>query len=610
MKTITQPFRNLPLRQKLLTSVIPLIILTVGVTGFFSYFIASSEVLDKVRQSQLGMAEKTKDQLDYMAKDTLSFANYLFLNPGVQSLVTGDDGPEKRDALFKSLLTHMVTGDTIQSFIIYPDGDGKRSIPPFAVTQTGIADAVPLEHFQTTRFYSRMLDAPGQLIWDLFLPEDRIFPGDTHHKIVMVKAFKNDYDYKNNGVLVIGIDADQMSRLLFHRSNGSMQWIMNEQGTVLASTELSWIGRSIGDLPLPGIHPGKDSPALSPEDIMRKFKADGDYVVSDSVSDITGWHSVVLEERGALLTELDDIRWITFVLMGFFGLVMIILIWVIARVITHPLKRLVVSMRALQNGDFSQRVNFSGRDEISMLGHGYDTMVSKIKALIDDVYTSKLKQKEAELKALQSQINPHFLYNTLNMISWTAVEKGDKEISGMVFSLSQVFRLSLNSGKAFIDLQEEMELVRHYLSLQQVRYSGRLHFELETDPGLDRFRMPKLLLQPLVENAIVHAIEPAGGEGSIRVAAYREGETVVLEVTDNGPGMTEGELELLRQPTKPKALQGGDDLHAGGSGMALVNIRERLALFYRHAELTIHSKAGVGTRVQIRIEREDEEVAL
>ncbi|MGO4179953.1 sensor histidine kinase [Paenibacillus sp. TAF43_2] len=599
MRSLFTPFRHITLQRKLLTLVIPLLIATVGITGLYSYYIASGEVVDKLHQSQMNMAIKTKDQLDYFAKNTLSFSNYLFLNPTVQSMVMNGDTQQRRDQVFKNLLPLMVTGETIQSLVLYPSTKDDVPAQPFAITQTGIASAISLERFMKTRYYERLANTESGQIWDMFYPSDGILLGDTHHKIVLVKPYKNFYNYVRSGLLIIGMDADKLSKSLYHDDEEATQFVMNDQGTILASTDLRMIGKPITMLP---VFDQMNTAAIEPAEGLALLKENEHYIVSDSLSDITGWRTVVIQDRSKLVLELKHIGSVTFSIMAIVTLITIIVSWVIARIITNPMKKLMFSMRALQTGDFTQRVHFNGNDEIGRLGHLYNTMVGRIKTLIDDVYASRLKQKEAELKALQSQINPHFLYNTLNMINWSAVQKGDKEISEMVLSLSQVFRLSLNSGNDFVELKHEIELVRNYLFLQKKRFTTRFNFEIDLEPSIEHFRMPKLLLQPLVENAIIHAIEPSGGNGHIHIKAYTEDSLIILEVTDNGPGMPEKQVHLLNQPTVEEPMRNlqTDDAH---SGMALANIKERLALFYEQAEFEIVSKEGLGTRVQLRIKQ-------
>ncbi|MGO4537923.1 sensor histidine kinase [Paenibacillus sp. 2TAB19] len=604
MKLLSPSLRNMPLQRKLLALVIPLLIVTVGITGFYSYTIASGEVVDKIRQAQMSMALKTKDQLDFVANNTLSFANYLFLNPTVQGMVMNGDTPQRRDLVYKSLLPLMVTGETIQSLILYPVPGDDSNGQPFTITQTGIASAISLPSFQLTSYYERLNASKSKVIWDMLIPSDNILTGDNHYKLVLIKNFKSFYDYKQNGVLILGLDADKLSRSLFHdkgygqNDGDGAQFIVNERGIVLAATDISWIGKPITSLPLVKQELSVDIEAGLALDALKRNDS---FIVSDSYSEVTGWHTVVIQDRSTLVAELNHIGSATVTIMAIVSIIAILLSWVIARVVTNPMKKLMHSMKALQIGDFSQRVSFTGNDEIGRLGYLYNSMVSQIKMLIDDVYASSLKQREAELKALQSQINPHFLYNTLNLINWSAVQKGDNEISEMVVSLSQVFRLSLNSGNEYALLEQEMELVRHYLFLQKKRYTSRFSFEIEMDPIVSKLQMPKLLLQPLVENAIIHGIEPSEGNGIIYVRAYAEQEWAVLEVTDNGPGMPEEQVKRLLG-------KGGIPLRNSNtvvshSGMALSNIKERLALFYEQSVFDIESREGIGTRVQVRIKQ-------
>jgi len=601
MRSLFSPIRNFSLQRKLLTLIIPLLLVTVGITGLYSYIIASREVVDKVRQSQLNMAVKTKDQLNYFTKNTLSFSNYLFLNPSVQAMVTNVDSAQVRDQVMKTLLPLMVTGESIQSLLLYPFPGDNGTVQPFVITHTGIASAISYDKFKETKYYDRLMSAPENVLWDMFNPSDNVLIGDYHYKIVLIKPYKNFYNYEQNGLIVIGMDADRLSRSLFPDTGDATQFIMDENGVILAATNQAWIGTLITQLPVFAHIDGAHD--INPASGLAVLKENNKLIVSDSISEITGWHTVVIQDRSKLLVELDYIGSVTLTIMLIVCFITILLFWVIARIITNPMKKLMLSMKALQSGDFSQRVHFTGNDEIGMLGHLYNKMVGRIKLLIDDVYASSLKQREAELKALQSQINPHFLYNTLNMINWTAMQKEDREISEMVVSLSQVFRLSLNSGNDYVELDQEIELVRHYLFLQKKRYPARLHFEIEMDHALKHFRMPKLLLQPLVENAIIHAIEPSEGTGNIHVNAYSDEDWIILEVTDNGPGIPEEKLQALKEGSIPhpaSRLPG-----ASRSGMALSNIKERLTLFYEHAEFDIQSKVGIGTRVQIRIMKGD-----
>nr|WP_254055945.1 histidine kinase [Paenibacillus glucanolyticus] len=189
-------------------------------------------------------------------------------------------------------------------------------------------------------------------------------------------------------------------------------------------------------------------------------------------------------------------------------------------------------------------------------------------------------------------------------MSWTAERKGEKDIADMVYSLSQVFRLSLNDGKDFFTIEQEMELVRNYLFLQKRRFMDRFDFSIEIAEEVSSFMIPKLILQPLAENAIIHGIEPLNGNGFITLKAYGFDNSVVLEVLDNGIGMTESQLHKLLsglQRVENRSLEAKEDELR--TGFALLNIQDRLRLFQSGAYLELDSREGKGTCAVIHLER-------
>ncbi len=254
-----------------------------------------------------------------------------------------------------------------------------------------------------------------------------------------------------------------------------------------------------------------------------------------------------------------------------------------------------------------------GHDEIGKLGDAYDVMVQKIKGLIQDNYLTRIGQRDAELKALQAQMNPHFLYNTLNTIYWAAHQRQEPVIAEMVYALSQFLRLRLNDGKDVVSLEQEFALIEHYLHIQQHRFGDRLSYEIMLDESLRSMMIPKLILQPLVENSLMHGIEQVQS-GFVQVSAAVVEDAVVLTVTDNGKGMSADVLAGVEARLSGFTTASTDGVTAQTlpsdpttpppprHGFALQNIQERLDMFY-HSEssLTIRSREGLGTSVSIRL---------
>ncbi|WP_338130565.1 sensor histidine kinase [Cohnella ginsengisoli] len=261
------------------------------------------------------------------------------------------------------------------------------------------------------------------------------------------------------------------------------------------------------------------------------------------------------------------------------------------RSVIRPLKQLHREMSKVKNGSFHIGLDIRTGDEIGRVAFIFTGMVQQIQDLIERVYKGQLREKEAELKAMQAQINPHFLYNTLDSIRWMAVKNKDYEVGEQIEALSDLFRHSLNQGKEATTLREEIDHLRNYLLIQQTRFSDRLSCLIEVDPSALDAEIPKLVLQPLVENAIVHGLEdePRGGRIEVR-AAYANGE-IAITVRDNGKGTDALPI---------RAMLAGDT--TGREAFALLNIHERIKLRYgEEYGLEFDSAPGRGTVVVVRI---------
>lgn len=594
---IVSRYRHLPLQFKLLLWIVPLLLVTIFAMGWNSYQISSQQVVEKMKQSQDHLTKKTTEQIDEMVRGMISFSNTLFLDDGVQRLLASSEAQKERNSVFKTVTNLMVAGNSIQSLILYSLVDQNNDTEPFAANQAGLTTGMKFSNFIHTSYYREAIEASGSPTFGLSRPTDGIFVGDHYHKIVLSRIIKNVYTLKPAGLAVIGVDAAKIgSQYLDNSEDDVDMFVIDREGLIITASNREWIGKRDIDLP----YFADNDPSLTVEKRLDSTANHKQWIISHLQSETTGWYVVVVHSKRQLVKELGQILQVTMTIAVLCLVLSLMVTWLAAAAITKPLKKLSRSMRKLQTGDFSQRVFFEGNDEIGLLGHGYNLMVQRIKELINDVYASSLKQKEAELKTLQAQIRPHFLYNTLNTICWEAEKKGDKEIADMVYSLSQVFRLSLNDGRDTFTLEQEVELVRNYLFLQKNRFRERFEFEISLDESIKNYTVPKLLLQPLAENAVIHGIEPLSGSGLISVRGFRRDRFIVLEVQDNGVGITPDRLEELRHGLLPgTSLPEVDSI--GRSGFALKNVKERLELYFAEASLDIESTEGAGTRIIIQI---------
>ncbi len=291
------------------------------------------------------------------------------------------------------------------------------------------------------------------------------------------------------------------------------------------------------------------------------------------------------------------IRWI--ILSGALASLAICLVMalLIARSISRPVREMVACMKRVEDGDLSARVDFRRGDELGMLGNSFNSMVGRIKGLLDNVIEKQRRVRNSEIKALKAQINPHFLYNTLDSVNWLAQLNHVTEISVIVTELGQLLRNSISNGDDFSTVAESLETVQSYLRIQKIRYSDKFSAELDVDPAIEQYQIPKLILQPLVENAIIHGLESKVGQGLLTIRGYRQGEELIFEISDNGVGISQKQLAALNQA---QAAEG--EMEQGSGSIGILNVQRRIKLYYGNDYgLTIKSRRGRGTRVILRL---------
>ena len=273
--------------------------------------------------------------------------------------------------------------------------------------------------------------------------------------------------------------------------------------------------------------------------------------------------------------------------------------------ITAPVKKLDRAVKELEHGSTEVDFDVGGPGEVEHLSHSIRSMVSTMRHLMDDIIEQEEQKRRSDLEVLQSQINPHFLYNTLDSVIWMTENGRTDDAVVMLTSLARFFRISLSRGSSIIPIRDELEHARHYLTIQKMRYKNKFSATITAEDGVESLYTIKLIVQPILENAIYHGMAYADGDGEITVRAFRDGGDVLIEVSDNGPGMPEEVVESLLDPNGPAAAAG-----AKGSGIGFRNVHRRIRLtFGADYGLTIFSEPDDGTTVRIRLPALDEEAA-
>jgi two-component system sensor histidine kinase YesM len=410
-----------------------------------------------------------------------------------------------------------------------------------------------------------------------------------------VKRFTGLYDQRPRGLIATDLTEDQLKR--YFSSSGQMidqrMLLLEESGTVLFdSSGNKWTG---------GMFPS--------EGFVRAFKTerqgsltillDGvQYLVSYVRMDSQPWDIVSVTPLKDLTGTIDEINRVLILFLVVYLICCIGVVLYITMYFTQPIARLVRHMRRLETGDFYPYLPASSRqDEVGWLYRGFSRLINKIEGLIDEASQAERQKKELEFQVLSYQINPHFLYNTLESIRWKAENHGRSDIGEMVSALGNLLRLSLNQGKEITTLGREIEQVKAYVQIEQARMGQTIRILYAMDDELKDVPFLRLLLQPLVENAIQHSIRDNFENGKILISTYKDGTDIVIDIIDNGSGIPQEVLEKLNLDGKVRQEPIGE----GPKGVGLRNVNERLKLYFGEPyKLQIETGLDLGTKITLR----------
>ena len=322
----------------------------------------------------------------------------------------------------------------------------------------------------------------------------------------------------------------------------------------------------------------------------------GSYQIRSELSPYTGWRTVGVFSMDEVMSSVNTIVYILFTCVIISLVLVVIVSFKFSRTLTNPIFKLKRLMKQAESGDLTVRFNFEHNDEIGELGQSFNHMIARIDQLIQMVYVEQENKRTAEMKSLQEQIKPHFLYNTLDTISWMARDYDAEDIVRLVDALTNMFRIGLSHRKDIITVKEEITHVSNYLYIQKIRYKDKLNYVIHVDESLYAIEVPKLILQPLVENAIYHGVKAKRGGGTITITGVPEGENLVFTVQDDGAGMLQEKVEELNRRMSERSVL--DEKKSFG----LFYIRERIQLCYGTGYgVHVESTLGEGTRVTITL---------
>jgi len=450
-----------------------------------------------------------------------------------------------------------------------------------------------MESAAAASWYREVMAMNGRILWiaphQNYIAEERQSGKDF---ISLARVIHFDQGTASKAVLLISIYIDEVERFI------ERSMFLENEGYAIINTrgEVVLTNRKMGELG------GEDLAFLLERmadrhqgDFVMDYRQEKMQVVFTSLNN-PGWKSVYLIPYDNLMKpvrqpERTTVFFLLFIVMGFTAVLVYI-----SYAITKPVKKLAAQMNKVKYGQFNVRAQAKSDDEVGVLAHSFNHMVVGIERLMERVKREEKEKKEAHFKALQAQINPHFLLNTLNAIKWTAYMEKVPHIASMVETLGKLFEFVVNKRSEHVAVEEEIEYLKSYATLMNIRYNRELDVQFHVDPEILKFKMLKFILQPIVENAIIHGFSGRAENKRIEIRGYPSGEDVVFEIRDNGIGMSAQKIGSIL--AENQETTGKDRI----TGIGISNVNERIKMNYgANYGVRISSAEREGTTVTVRI---------
>ena len=483
-------------------------------------------------------------------------------------------------------LLYEANKDKLVSVACYTNDGKLTEASPIATEKPGV-DVKSQKWFQ---------DAAGELEnFHFSTPHVQNLFDDPSYRYYWVVSLSRTVELTRNGnsmlgVLLVDMNYSSIEQLLEKANtdtSGEYVYLMAPDGEIIYHPKQNLIHM--------GLYEENNTEAAGYEDttVKENFHGEKRLVTVKTIS-YTGWKLISVVPMKSFSMGMTGMRNLVVLLVALTVLAVVILNQMVSARISKPLRRLNDSVKEWEAGNMNPDIYIGGSMEVEHLGKTLRSTVAQIRQLMDDIVVEQEEKRKSELDALQSQINPHFLYNTLDSIVWMITGERYDDAVFMITQLASLFRISLSKGKTVIKIEDEVKHARNYMNIQKIRYKNSFEVDFQIEEDILDGCIVKLVLQPLLENAIYYGMEFMDGEGEIHVRGYRKDKDVYLEVEDNGLGMPEEEAaELLNGKERP---------HKHGSGVGLVNVHSRLKLRFGEAYgLVIHSCPDEGMMVQIHI---------
>jgi len=555
-------FRNMKFRYKLITTYILLGIIPMTIMGLVWYNQTRTILMKQEKSSIENYLTQAVSNMDNQLRIYNNLSDYIAFNQQISHVVSHEyDSYYDMYNQFSNVLDPMLASlkyfhSDINQITIYT----KNNVVKHNTT------LAPITEIENEDWY-KIIKGNNDIHWFVSQDEKKVFCARN------IPTLENNYEV---GVLYVQVDYEKLFES-FKQMNDSNYgiFIMDELGNNIFNFD------QFED-------PNK-SRKMTFDEFNKGIGKENIYTIVTAHSVNNNW-TVSLYKPQKLIYESTN-----FMITGNVIAIMLLIVFsiiitsVLSKVMVSGLEKLRANMEEVEKGNMEITVKSNNEDEVGALIRGFEKMILQIKALIEDVYESRLIQKDYEMKALQAQINPHFLYNSLSLINWMALETDQEDISKITLSLSTFYRTALNKGKNILRVRDEIKNMRSYLDIQLMMHDYEFDVDVQVEEDILDYNILNLILQPLIENAINHGIDlKTNGRGCIKIIGEKQNDEIVLIVSDNGVGMSNEQAESI--------------LTNKSNGYGVKNVNERIKLYYgEQYQLKIESEIGIGTKVKVTI---------
>lgn len=588
---------NLSLQRKLIFSYGLIIFLPMMIVGFFAYNIAAVSIKTEVSKYSSDLIQQVNDNIDNTVAELDRISSNLITDKQILQILDKDSNRPQLELLndekiADEKINNMINLNTnIDALFIF-------SYNGEVYSYKDSNNSIKLDYiFTSTRWFQSMkaLNIKKMLV-PTHIQDEVISTGHKKNVYSFVSEIIDFNTKKNLGSILIDVNSD-IFRKIWDKVNLKkyQQFIVIDNNkTIIYHSDEGFISSQFRSSYISKLLKSKNGSMISKVNNYSEL-------ITFNTSSFTNWTVITITPLSILYKNIINLQYIIIITVSISIFISLIVAVLLSKNITKPISELKNLMKEAEQGNLSVNIKVSSLDEVGELGLGFNNMIMKINDLIETVYETKFLKKEAELNALQAQINPHFLYNTLQIIDIIAEEEGIEVICSVCQSLARIFRYSINTGKEVVPLSNEIEHIKDYIYIHKLRFNNRFDVIYDIDENLNNKKIIKLVLQPLVENAFFHGIENKISKSKIIISAKMVNELIELTVEDTGIGMDERQLEKLRRTLNEEIIHSDMDTFSNRS-IGIKNVNARIRLYFGDAYgINIDSKLNEGTKIKVVI---------